>query len=406
MTWLPLTFSLLMVAIVAVPLLLLPLMSRSVAPFGVTVLVAHELDDAVAHARQRYAQLAVAVIAIAIVVAWLLSPYAVVGMLVPTLICALGLMASYAWVRRSIVKAQKDAGGYAETSTRASGASLSAGAARPRFQWGWYAASLVLLATGFTVGAIRYPLLPDPMPVHWGLEGQPDRFDPKSFISAFLPLLVTLALVVLLAATAWRLPANANRAADARARQTDATATHGRKAAKRGGELRRLTFARGPGFAQNAQQQHATLGILGALTLTVTAMLTGSSVAAWLDPQSEALNAFRITGIALIAVVLFAGVWLYVQSSREDAANAPAADSRVSASAKRPNNSRTGDTDREKHWKGGVFYANHDDPALFVRKRIGNGWTLNLGRRAAWLLIAAVIVLIAVALIVPSSLTA
>ncbi len=45
--------------------------------------------------------------------------------------------------------------------------------------------------------------------------------------------------------------------------------------------------------------------------------------------------------------------------------------------------------DRERaHWKCGLFYVNRGDPALFVPKRLGTGWTLNFGRRAAWLVLA------------------
>ena len=35
--------------------------------------------------------------------------------------------------------------------------------------------------------------------------------------------------------------------------------------------------------------------------------------------------------------------------------------------------------DDERYWYGGVFYNNPDDPALFVPKRFGLGWTMNFG---------------------------
>jgi uncharacterized membrane protein len=34
--------------------------------------------------------------------------------------------------------------------------------------------------------------------------------------------------------------------------------------------------------------------------------------------------------------------------------------------------------------KWGLIYYNPDDPALIVEKRIGIGWTLNLGNRWSW----------------------
>jgi uncharacterized membrane protein len=36
--------------------------------------------------------------------------------------------------------------------------------------------------------------------------------------------------------------------------------------------------------------------------------------------------------------------------------------------------------DDDQYWYGGIFYNNPDDPAVFVPKRYGLGWTVNFGR--------------------------
>ncbi len=46
-----------------------------------------------------------------------------------------------------------------------------------------------------------------------------------------------------------------------------------------------------------------------------------------------------------------------------------------------------GDTTPDSAWKGGLFYYNPDDPALFVEKRSGPGWTLNFGHPQAKLIL-------------------
>jgi uncharacterized membrane protein len=46
-----------------------------------------------------------------------------------------------------------------------------------------------------------------------------------------------------------------------------------------------------------------------------------------------------------------------------------------------------GDATPDSAWKGGVFYYNPDDPALFVEKRSGLGWTVNLGHSQAKLVL-------------------
>ncbi len=45
-----------------------------------------------------------------------------------------------------------------------------------------------------------------------------------------------------------------------------------------------------------------------------------------------------------------------------------------------------GDQTPDSCWKWGLFYINPRDPALFVQKRFGIGYTINLGNRWSWIL--------------------
>lgn len=42
--------------------------------------------------------------------------------------------------------------------------------------------------------------------------------------------------------------------------------------------------------------------------------------------------------------------------------------------------------DDDRHWKLGVLYFNRKDPALFLEKRFGVGWTINFARPLAWII--------------------
>lgn len=42
---------------------------------------------------------------------------------------------------------------------------------------------------------------------------------------------------------------------------------------------------------------------------------------------------------------------------------------------------------KEENWKGGLFYFNKNDPAIFVEMKSGNGFTINLGRYTGWFLL-------------------
>jgi uncharacterized membrane protein len=49
----------------------------------------------------------------------------------------------------------------------------------------------------------------------------------------------------------------------------------------------------------------------------------------------------------------------------------------------------------ERCWKAGMFYYNPDDPALFIQKRLGFGYTFNFANGWSWALLASLLVVIA-----------
>ena len=49
--------------------------------------------------------------------------------------------------------------------------------------------------------------------------------------------------------------------------------------------------------------------------------------------------------------------------------------------------------DDDRYWPGGFLYNNPDDPALFVPKRFGLGWTLNFGHPQAKMVLIATLLL-------------
>lgn len=59
----------------------------------------------------------------------------------------------------------------------------------------------------------------------------------------------------------------------------------------------------------------------------------------------------------------------------------------------KPMNEDVMDRDDDQHWKLGQFYFNKDDPALFIEKRFGVGWTNNWARPMSWILILFIILL-------------
>ena len=55
---------------------------------------------------------------------------------------------------------------------------------------------------------------------------------------------------------------------------------------------------------------------------------------------------------------------------------------------------RTGRRPPDEAWKG-IFYSNPDDPALFVPKRFGIGYTFNFGNPWSWAVLALIFLMVA-----------
>ena len=56
--------------------------------------------------------------------------------------------------------------------------------------------------------------------------------------------------------------------------------------------------------------------------------------------------------------------------------------------------------DDDRYWYGGFFYNNPDDPAMFVPKRYGLGWTPNFGNpKARLFFIGTLLILVAITLL-------
>ena len=57
--------------------------------------------------------------------------------------------------------------------------------------------------------------------------------------------------------------------------------------------------------------------------------------------------------------------------------------------------------DDPQYWVGGFFYNNPDDPALFVPKRFGFGWTLNFGHPQSKLFLIGLVLVSLLVLVLP-----
>lgn len=201
-----------------------------------------------------------------------------------------------------------------------------------------------VLLSALCIWALSRPdRLPPRLPVHWDFAG-PDRWLPMR-PQAVLGLLLQHGLICLLLAGA--------AVSVFRWSQRVATA--------------------GPAAAAERQFRRRTAWML--LTLEyLTALPPAFSL------LKAPLIAMQVWIVALpVTILAFVATLMHSAGQREARMNAagPGATARKA----------------QGRWYAGLFYFNRADPALFVAKRAGLGWTFNFGNPWAWVLVAAIVTL-------------
>ncbi|MGG7464961.1 DUF1648 domain-containing protein [Plantibacter sp. YIM 135347] len=82
---------------------------------------------------------------------------------------------------------------------------------RPR-RWPFLVGLAIMIAT-LVIGVLRYPSVPDPMPVHFDAAFQPDRWAPRSFALFLTPAVVGAVVLVVLWIAAAAIPLTARAGA-------------------------------------------------------------------------------------------------------------------------------------------------------------------------------------------------
>jgi uncharacterized membrane protein len=192
---------------------------------------------------------------------------------------------------------------------------------------------------------LAWPYAPDPIPMHYNAAGLVDRSVPKT-VQATLPLILSQAMLYIVFALVFFIVRQAKRQIDAA--EPEASRSRERR-------FRRISSAGIlfggflVGLYLGAIQVFSLLGLSGSVIL-------GSSVG------------------LMVALMLGVGALMFLVGQ---------GGSRLKVRA-RPAAALNRDDDR--YWKLGQFYYNPGDPALFVEKRFGIGYTCNFGRPLSWAL--------------------
>ncbi|WP_219106722.1 DUF5808 domain-containing protein [Austwickia sp. TVS 96-490-7B] len=275
---------------------------------------------------------------------------------------ALGVVAMW-WASCPLRAAKQEGRWYDGAATAVS--QVAREAAPVQVAWRWHAAGLLLVAATGGYGVWRYPDLPDPMATHSSLT-QFDRWEPKS------------------AATMWMLPALAAIVVITTLTMSVFVAARASRTLPDGNAL--------VAQAKNLRDRRASQRVLGVLSVAVAGILGCTAVVMW--EQWDALLPVPVVGSVVLVVALVVS-----QIRRERTPLLPEVmDSR---NGDVPALAGSESVDDDASWIWGVIYCDRDDPALFVAKRIGIGYTINVGHPAGMLLLGGLFVVTAAAVAVP-----
>lgn len=211
--------------------------------------------------------------------------------------------------------------------------------------WNWLYVPLVALTA--VVVAVGYCSMPDAIPMHVDVSGNVTDMVPKSPMVAAFPVALEVFLAAVFAFCHW-------------------TVLRSKKGLEPG-----RPASSSWAYGMFAYAQTTFLLVMG---LACTAACGFGMALAMIGIVSMGA-AVVIVGVALLCVIgdLIVGI-KYGQSG-----------SRVF----RMEASDTLLSDDDRFWKLGMLYCNPDDASLFLPQRSGIGWTVNWGRLAAWVMVAA-----------------
>ena len=214
--------------------------------------------------------------------------------------------------------------------------------------WLWELLPLAIIAATVVYLVVTYPSVPAVFPSHFDLNGHVNGHSTKSVASYFSMVWTQLSLEVLITGLALLIV--------------------GSRALPGEAELR---FRR------------AWLRFLYVLKVSILALM--GVIAVGIGYAATSGNglpaAFVLVPLGLLLLLVLVGSLVLAVRMGQGG---------VRLSPEAPATDRTSD----RYWILGSIYINRSDPSLFVERRFGIGWTLNLGNPVSWLVVALIVVLV------------
>lgn len=226
----------------------------------------------------------------------------------------------------------------------------------------WFLLYVVIIGATLVAGILLYDQMPDKVIMHTDYDGNATRVVEKSMKLLFFAPVIQAAMALLMGFIYWMM------------QRTPAVIDPEQP------EVSSI---------QNAKFRYrwsAFVVFLGLLLLLLFGFMQFTFLG--LVPQSLSLWVpLSVSGAMIVAVII-----LSVTTGQSG--------SRIRAGKSK--DGKTINRNDDKYWKSGLFYVNKEDPAMFVEKRFGVGFTINFGRPLAIILFIGILLVITAVVILTS----
>ena len=334
---------------------ILPLLTRKDIMFGITIPPSEWKNDYFTKLRKKYISYSIVIgavlLAASIISSAFLSEELAVVLMQVILWSALliyFLLFLFFWIK---TKKYKESADWKITAKNIVVADTNTSYLKRSLSPFWYVVYILLIAFTYFSAIRLFDLAPNMIPIRFDLQGNPVSFQPKSMTLVYQIIGTQIFLGVMFFSINFI--------------------------------TRRAKKTIDPNNPQKSSMQNDAMKYRWSIFLFITGMLILLIFAFTLFSMFVTLSVWIIMILPMIVVlvILVYAIVLAIKTGQSG-------NKINSVDEKELGKDITRDDD--SFWKLGMFYYNKDDPAVFVEKRFGAGWTNNWARWQSWLLIAVI----------------
>ncbi|GGG81270.1 DUF1648 domain-containing protein [Paenibacillus radicis (ex Gao et al. 2016)] len=331
-------------------MILSPFLAKRSIRFGVAIPEPYLKDTSLEAARKNYLQWSVVVSIAGLILYIALQPWLgdirfAIALLTAIFFSLLGHSFLYVRSYYRVKKLKADKGWEVQTPPgQKIVVDMSFHKQKKRYSNLWFLLHFAIVAGTAIYLTVIYDSIPERMATHYDLQGVADGFSTKSFITVFDLSIIQLVMIGMFMGINWLIDVTKQQIDPANPEASRRNSVH----------FRRLSSL-----------------LMISMGLLIVALFSLLKLASVLEASSRFIGAGTTSFMIVLFVTVAVFIVLMIRAKRttfaEETAVLP--------------------MDADQHWKLGVIYYNKSDPSLFVEKRQGIGYTVNMGSPLSWLIV-------------------